>query len=339
MRILDHTPFRTEDGQISLVDKARATMKYGTSWLSDLEAQDKVVGIFKKTLDRRFALLRNFLLPGTEVIVPLILVGPPGVFLFFVTNLRGFYRAKGDEWGTLEDDRFAPASVNLISRTAKLAAALQKFLERQGFNAKVEGVLLSASSGLQVESVRPAVKVVMSDALERFALSVMQASSELSPETVVTIANRIENPAPPRSTGELAAPPVSAPEPEEAPMRKTASGVPVYVPPGFEYKYDSEQGEPTEEEQPAFGGSSSWNTRLGFGAEQPEAPGLAGPASEAEEVQRLQPKPKAAPRPAGRKPKVKTYGPFTMQQWVVIGGILVFWLCIMGVFLFFILRQ
>jgi hypothetical protein len=342
MRLLDKTPFRGEDGQISLMDKARATMKYGPAWLGDLEGQDKVVAILKKTLDTRFALLRNFLLPGTEVMVPLILVGPPGVFLLFVTNARGVYRAKGNEWGTIDGDHFAPAPVNLVSRTAKLAAGLQKFLERQGLTVQVEGALLASSAGVQVESIRPAVKVVMSDAIGRFAQGLVQASTTLSPETVVTIVNRIENPAPPRSTGQLdlqAAAPTPAPD-EDAPKHKTASGVPIYTPPGFEYQYDSEEGAPPEEEQFSFGGSNL-DSRLGFGAEQSTpAPASSAifesPAPESE-VERPAPRPasRAAPRPAARKPKIKTYGPFTLQQWLMIGGILVVWLCAMGGFVYF----
>jgi hypothetical protein len=188
----------------------------------------------------------------------------------------------------------------------------------------------------------------MSDALERFAYSLMQASASLSPEAVVTIVNRIDNPAPPKRTGELAAAP-AAPEPEEAPMRKTASGVPIYEPPGFEYKYDSEEGHAPEDDRPSFGGSGGWDARLGFGGEA-DAPAAApqqvfaeaeaeSPAPISERAAPARESARLAPRPAARKPKVKTYGPFTMQQWIVLGGILLLWLCAMGVFLFFILRQ
>lgn len=179
MVTIDKTPFREKTGEIGLVGLLQGTLKYGPTWQSRIKAQDVVIAIIEKQLDSNFALLRNVTLPNTEIDLPLVLIGPPGVYLINVTHERGVYRAKDDEWGTMIGDRFVPARINQITRTATFGRVLQTYLDRQGFKNAVivEPILMAADPGMQIESTRPAVRVVMSDALERFAASLSQARS------------------------------------------------------------------------------------------------------------------------------------------------------------------
>lgn len=173
MIIIDKTPYREANGQIGLMGLIQGTLKYGPSWQNRMKAQDVVIAIIEKQLDSNFALLRNVTLPNTEINLPLVLVGPPGVCLINVTHERGVYRAKDEEWGTMIADRFVPARINQITRTATFGRVLQTYLDRQGYKGSVvvEPILMAADPGMQIESTRPAVRVVMSDALERFAAS------------------------------------------------------------------------------------------------------------------------------------------------------------------------
>jgi hypothetical protein len=179
MVIIDKTPFREKTGQIGPLGLLQGTLKFGPTWQSRMKAQDVVIAIIEKQLDSNFALLRNITLPNTEINLPLVLIGPPGIYLINVTHERGVYRAKDDEWGTMIADRFVPARINQITRTATFGRVLQTYLDRQGFKnaALVEPILMAADPGMQIESTRPAVRVVMSDALERFAASLSQARS------------------------------------------------------------------------------------------------------------------------------------------------------------------
>lgn len=179
MVIIDKTLFREKTGQIGLVGLVQGTLKYGPTWQSRMKAQDVVIAIIEKQLDSNFALLRNVTLPNTEINLPMVLIGPPGVYLINVTHERGVYRAKDDEWGAMIADRFVPARINQITRTVTLGRVLQTYLDRQGFKnaVLVEPILMAADPGMQIESTRPAVRVVMSDALERFAASLSQARS------------------------------------------------------------------------------------------------------------------------------------------------------------------
>ena len=177
MIIIDKTPYRSPNGQPSPIGQIQGMLKYGMSWQARLKAQDLVIAILEKQLDSNFALLRNVILPNTEILLPLVLVGPPGVFLLNVAHERGVYQARDDEWGTMIGDRFVPARINQITRTATLGRVLQTYLDRQGFKGAVvvEPILMASDPGMQIESMRPTVRVVMSDALERFAASTSHA--------------------------------------------------------------------------------------------------------------------------------------------------------------------
>lgn len=177
MIIIDKTPYRSKTGEISLVGLVQGTLKYGWSWQQRLKAQEVAIAIIEKQLDSNFALLRNVTLPNTDIVLPLVLIGPPGVYLLNVIHERGVYKAKDDQWGSMIGDRFVPARVNQITRTTTFGRVLQVYLDRQGFKGSVvvESVLMAPDPGMQVESTRPAVRVVMSDALERFAASMGHA--------------------------------------------------------------------------------------------------------------------------------------------------------------------
>lgn len=216
MKLIDHTPFQNYKGEIALLDRLKGTLKYGPSWYPELQAQKTVVQLLDRVLARGFILLRNCTLPGSEITIPLILIGPPGIIVAYVTHLRGTYLAKGDSWRVMRGNTFQPAAVNLLTRVEGFARALKVFLERQGAKRalSVEAVLLAADPGLYVDSQRSTVRIVMSDALERWATGLLQSPPLLSPEHVEQVAERIANPRPSRRS---AAPASQAPaQAEEA---------------------------------------------------------------------------------------------------------------------------
>ncbi len=212
MKIIDQTPFYNEKGEISLVDRAKAILKFGKSWVAEMEAQKSVIPVLEKTLEKNYTLLRNVVLPDLDTSIPFILVGPTGIYVIYVTGLTGMFRAKGDQWGTITGSTFKDEKPNLLTRTERMARAVQVYLQRQGYIDLhgVEAVLLCADSGVHVDSLRPIVRIVMRDALERFAVSIMQARVVLSPEAVYNVVNRILNPPTPKEE-------TPAPEVSEAP--------------------------------------------------------------------------------------------------------------------------
>jgi len=200
MKIIDKTPLLDQKGEISFSARVQGTLKYGFNWFSDLEAQKFVVTLLERMLEKGYVLIRNFTLPGSDIVIPIALIGPFGIQVILVTKVKGFFEAKGDQWNTKDSNgRSQPASINLIGRVTQYARALQKYLQFQKieYPGQIESVLISIDPGAHIESMRPAARVVQSDAIKQFAASLSQARPILRPEQVYEFSERIVNPIPP----------------------------------------------------------------------------------------------------------------------------------------------
>ncbi len=204
MRLIDLTPFQDENGQISLVNRLQGTLKNGFAWYGNMQAQKKVVAFLSRVLENRYTLIRNAELGTSGIILPLILIGPSGIYIIEVTALSGSYQARGDDWGTLNNARFQPAQINLIRTTARFAKILQSFFEKQGaaVPAPVEPILMAANPGLHVESVRPNIRVVLTDGIDRFAAGLTNARPLMNAQIVNEFVERIQKPRSPNKAGQ-----------------------------------------------------------------------------------------------------------------------------------------
>ena len=106
-----------------------------------------------RVLEKGFVLIRNLTLPGSDIVEPIILIGQGGVYVIYVTHLRGQYEAKGDQWNVDNNGRPQPASINLMSLTSRLARALGRYLQMQKIDlpVQVEPVLIAADPGMHIE--------------------------------------------------------------------------------------------------------------------------------------------------------------------------------------------
>ena len=264
MRLIDKTPYLSEKGQINLIDRLQSLLQFGPSWFQQLDAQKVVVSRLEKQLDNRYMLMRNVTLPNSDIMLPLILLGPQGIYLLNVTHLRGVYQAKNEDWGTLEGEVFKPASINLLVRTARLGRALEVYLKRQGHEAQsVEPVLVAADPGLHVDSVRPIVRVVLSDAIDRFAASLKQAQPVLSTAAILDLVERIQSPR--QKSEEPSAEPAPAAKPP-APQAPADRRAPVFDPhaQGF--------GQPEEPAAPGPEPEAGYDTGMPYFDAPPETP-------------------------------------------------------------------
>lgn len=178
MKIIDKTPLQDADGNINIISRIRGTLKYGFSWFGEMEAQKTVIAQLSRSLEKGFVLIRNFTLPKSEIVIPMILIGAGGIWVIYVTKVSGHFEAKGDQWNIISDDgKSLPASVNLISRASKLTGAFQKYLKIQKIEMSnpVESILIAIDPGAQVDSLRPVVRVVRADAVKQLASSFLQA--------------------------------------------------------------------------------------------------------------------------------------------------------------------
>jgi hypothetical protein len=300
MKIIDKTPFRKEDGSISFIDRIQGTLKYGLPWYGRLQAQEKIIPVLEKHLGRNFILMRNVTLGGTDIQLPMILIGPPAVLVINVITEKGIFRAQEDEWGRMVGNQFVPDKVNHIALTARMGKVLQVFLERAGAKGlAIDTLLLSANPGTHVESIRPVVRVVMSDALERFAASLSQAKAVLGPVACGGIAQVILRGKPGGQSPEMAEEAESQPESLAEPNANQ-----------YFFQEENPQTDNLRDDTDSRGGE-------------------AGSAPEA----RAESKGKPA-----RKKKTRIMG-LTLKQIGILAGILLAWLCLVIVFFAFVSAQ
>jgi hypothetical protein len=200
MKIIDKTLQQDANGNISIVARVQGTLKYGFNWFAELEAQKKVIAQLDRAFEKGFVCIRNFTLPGSEIVIPLILIGPAGVWVIYVNQVKGNFEANGDQWNTLNNDgKSQPASINYIARVTQLAGVFQKFLKIQKVEISnpVEPVLIAADPGAQIESIRPSVRVVRSDAIRQFATSLLQSTPIWRTDFIHELADRIIDSTPP----------------------------------------------------------------------------------------------------------------------------------------------
>ncbi|MFZ5820933.1 MAG: hypothetical protein ACOYYJ_13620 [Chloroflexota bacterium] len=310
MKLIDQTPLQNYKGEIKLLDRLKGALKYGPSWYPELQAQKTVVQLLDRILVKGFILIRNCTLPGSQIIIPLILVGPPGVIVAYVTHLRGTYMAKGDSWRIMRGNNFQPAAVNLLTRVEGYARALKVFIERQGAKQAitVDSVLLAANPGMYIDTQRPTVRIVMSDAIERWATGLLQSPPLLSPDHAEQLADRIVNPRPPKRQTAAQPETASSPGPDgPEPELSRAQAI-------FRASENAEAFDPAD---------------LGFAFD--EGGGLEIPR------QMVETSP-AVPLPAGGSARKRYFG-MTGRQLALLGGMALVEICVLlflaGFFLFF----
>jgi hypothetical protein len=333
MKIQDQTPFRAADGKIDLVGRVRGTLKYGLSWYDRMQAQDTAISVMDKVLGEKYSLLRNVTIQDTDIELPLVLVGPQGIFLINVIHEKGVFRAKDDEWGTVSGEKFAPAAINQVQRTLKLARVLQVYLERAGLkNTLVDPVLMSADPGTHIESTRPAVRVIMSDALERFAISMTQGGAVLGFDVIARIVKIILG----RKKEEPAAPvPAQAAAVDSAPKDAFSLAPDEPDREAFSYSFDDKlsayQPGPPQDNRAQQGGSSSNDF---FRDEDSQAEKVSPfdeslPTPLATEIAQAEAQAKPKPKRRAKAPaQKKGFLGLTGQQLAVLAAGLVVWLCI-----------
>ena len=321
MKIIDKTPLVDESGKLSLTQRIQGMLQYGFNWPRELEAQSAIIKYFDRQLEKGYTLIRNLALGQSGIIIPMILLGPTGIYVIEVTHLRGRYEARGDTWNVESGDRYAPAPVNLIQRTMRMTRALQAFIERQGVRIPVtiDPVLIAGDPGLHIESVRPAIKVMMIDGIKAFVNSLVNGSPVLSNMQVNDFTDRILNPRPKLDMSTPAAAP--APEPEPEPRA------------AWEEMYGWNQ-EPQEQPEPS-------QARASFDAAdevQPYNPSGFDFATAEQEAhaEDIPPVPRD-PEPSRGQPKQQLIMGMAPWQVAVLAGLALTLLCILAIFVYVVL--
>jgi hypothetical protein len=196
MKVIKNSKLNPKESASSPMGDVIGSIKSGLNLSEGIQAEDAVIASLERMLDNRYVILRDVTrdvtLPGLRVPIPLVLLGPTGVRVLNPSSKRGIYRAQGENWEQMDDRRqdFKPAQPNLIMRAQLMARAVEKFLTGQGYELpEVEPVLVFTEPGVHIETVRPVVRVILIDGLERFTAGLAQGYPILEKEDVQKIAD------------------------------------------------------------------------------------------------------------------------------------------------------
>lgn len=207
MRIIERSEYRDQDDTISLENRIRGTLDYGFGWYGEMEAELILTERLSPYLDDNYMLLRNAKLPGTDLRIPLILLGPQGVRTILPSAKKGVFRAKGEDWYTFNtrSRRFKRTRPNPLSLAASYAQALHTYLQSQSVPLpEVEPVLGFVNPRTHIDTAQPDVRIIQADAFERFANNLQKFQPIMDREDVDEL------------TGLIIHPPMPEPEPEPA---------------------------------------------------------------------------------------------------------------------------
>lgn len=202
MRVIEQSEFVDDLGNITLEHRIRGTIAHGLGWYSQMQAQKALSQRLAKALGNEYVLIRNALLPGTPLRIPLILVGPTAVRVMLASPIRGVFRARGDQWleFSSQAQHSKPAYPNLLARVQTRAEALLSYLRSQGFGLpQVEPILIFMNPRTHVDTNKPTVRVVLVDAIEHFASNLKQLTPIMDEQDIDEIVTSITEPSLPEA--------------------------------------------------------------------------------------------------------------------------------------------
>lgn len=197
MKLIDCTAEYAKRGQGKSIDSILGPLKLGRGWSRDPQAESAVIAAFQRMVGNKYFMLRNVALKGLDGLIPLVLVGPPGVWMLYPSGLRGVYRANGESWEKIDErhQSYKAASENFITKAVQIAEALQEHLRSHGIQySPVVPVLIFTNPGIHVETLRPVVRIVLIDALDRFISGVTQGRLVNDQEQIESMVDLLTSP-------------------------------------------------------------------------------------------------------------------------------------------------
>lgn len=160
----------------------------------EAQSEQAIIARFQRVLDNRFIMLRHLQLEGLGLPIPAILAGPPGLSVINMSSESGFFRAKEDSWGKMEKaNKFSQAQPNLIKQTLEFAQKLGMNLDIHGkAHPPITPILIFTRPGVHVESINPAIRIVLMDGVENLLAGILNSSTALRANEINFLSETLE---------------------------------------------------------------------------------------------------------------------------------------------------
>ncbi len=182
MKVIERSPIGGEGGPTGINDRIKGIWQFGFSWDQDIQAQQVLISRLGRMLDNSYTIISNVAITESALPVPLVLVGPIGVWTFYVTAVKGIFRVKGENWYRLDDksQHYKPSRPNLIRRSALMSRAINDYLREKGFFLdEAQPVLFFAQPGIHIDAPESPVRLLYSDGVDRFAVNLLEGKAVL----------------------------------------------------------------------------------------------------------------------------------------------------------------
>ncbi len=169
------------------------SQKLTTSKTSE-QSEQAIIARFLRNLDDRFLLLHNLQPEGFGVPIPALLIGPSGMMLINISDEKGFFRVEGEAWEKMDrTNRFRPARINLIQQTQDYARRLGMILDVHGkAHPEIVPILLFAKAGVNIESTKPAIRIVLMDGVDSLLSSFLHGHPTLTTNEINYLSESVE---------------------------------------------------------------------------------------------------------------------------------------------------
>ncbi|HLF90513.1 MAG TPA: NERD domain-containing protein [Anaerolineales bacterium] len=194
LNVINFAPLVESDGTVTLINRVLGTLQFGRAWYKEIQAQEIVISRLRKLLSDRFTLIRNFTLPDEEISIPILLISGAGIWIITVTDATGIFKTQGKELLEMDNrtQEFAPAQVNLVMRTLLLSRVFEEFLQKHKIPVPpIEPVLIFTDPGVDVTTGDGNIRVLLSDALNRFVTGLLTTPARTEPGTSKRIVDLI----------------------------------------------------------------------------------------------------------------------------------------------------
>jgi len=182
MKVIERSPIGGEGGPTGINDRIKGIWQFGFSWDQDIQAQQVLISRLGRMLDNSYTIISNVAITESALPVPLVLVGPIGVWTFYVTAVKGIFQVKGENWYRLDDksQHYKPSRPNLIRRSALMSRAINDYLREKGFFLdEAQPVLFFAQPGIHIDAPESPVRLLYSDGVDRFAVNLLEGKAVL----------------------------------------------------------------------------------------------------------------------------------------------------------------
>jgi hypothetical protein len=190
MKMIERSPISGKGGPSSLDDRIKGVWQHGLSWDQDVQAQQVLIEHFESVFDNEYTAISNVAVPQYSYPVPLVLVGPIGMHIFYISAGKGIFKFREEKWYLLDEKsgHYRLSRPNIVRRTKLLSRAVFDYLRENGlYLEETEPVVFFSQAGIHVEADDAPVRLLLVDGVYRYTTDLLEEKPVLEKREIERI--------------------------------------------------------------------------------------------------------------------------------------------------------